>query len=385
MPRKVSTADKYKNPKDVPISSSYWHFRTNDLSEEQFNKLKNLDCMYIYISEIEKEDEKGEHYHAVIKFYRSYNKITARNLIIFNKDLKIEGIKEAHYLQPKYKYSTEQQFKDYVLKKGIRFTNQEDLEQEAVSEIQIEQQQYEDEQQPESEPKISKAELNKLRFQKAREADLNWFTENDFNFMLSTQFARLQVLAQEDCKDTLSELDNYWIYGPSGTNKSSVIHYLYPERYCKIISNSKWDSYSNHNPGHKVVHIDELDDFTDIQEGLEGLAGLKRIADRYPVAVRSNYSNRTLYIRPNMIIITANFSPAQLLSGADQYGRVRRGIEIQKAAIHRKFKVMHISQFLIMKQLKWNNETKTFDKYDYGTETYIVDTPDRSVLDDLEF
>ena len=171
----------------------------------------------------------------------------------------------------------------------------------------------EKEQTPPAATKMSKAELQKLRIEKIRAGDEDWFLENDFDFMLGSKYAKLVILCQPHCKEILQgDLKNLWIWGPSGTCKSFLIHYLWPDAYPKVCSNEKWDGYSNTDVGHKVVHIEEVDDFTDIEVGLEGLAGLKRIADRYPFPVRMNYGARNLMIRPERIVITSNFSPAQI-------------------------------------------------------------------------
>lgn len=331
--------------KPSPNESAYWHFRINDLSNEQLELLKNVECEWLVIGNIEKENEKGTHYHVAVKFNRSYKKSTARNALLYNHELKLD---KDYYLETKYTRSSTQQFVNYVIKNGYQYGKNyfnEDDDKEPINEIK---------------PKLSPGELNKLRLQMARDGNTDWFLENDFNFMLSPKYAKLKILAQEDATEDLLILNNYWIWGKSGTGKSSSVNLLYPNRYIKIPSNEKWDSYNNHNPGHKVVHIEELDSFEDIEKGCEGLSGLKAKADRYPFPVRMNYGDRNLMIRPEMIIVTSNFTPAQILSGGDKYGRPIKGLETQLEAIHRKFKVIHVSQWLELNKLKpkYNEEGK---------------------------
>ena len=320
--------------KKTPTESKYWHFRVNDLSNEQYEKLKSVECEWIVIGNHERENEKGEHYHVAVKFERSVRRNFALTNLLFNESLSKD---KDYYLESKYTKTSVEQFISYVSKSGIRHDTYHAEEEEDAEK--------EEETKPEK-PKLSPGELNKLRLQKAREGDEEWFLVNDFKFMLSNQYPKLLMLAQPH-NDTIleGELCNYWVFGPSGTGKSSSIHLLWPNAYSKVVSNSKWDNYSNTNPGHEVVHIEEVDEFADIEEGLEGLAGLKRMADRYPFPVRFNYGSRNLMIRPKTFVITSNFSPQQILASGDKYGRPTRGLETQLKAIARKFKVMHIEQF----------------------------------------
>lgn len=316
-----------------PKESAYWHFRINDLSEEQFNYIKNCSGVeWVVIGEVESENEKGEHYHVAIKFSRSYRKQTVLNKLLYNRNLVND---RDYYLETKYTKSTVLQFIEYVIKNGVRFDTF-GLDAEIQDDSSVEQ----------KEVKMSKAELQKLRIEKIRAGDEDWFLENDFDFMLGSKYAKLVVLCQPHCNEIIQgDLENYWVWGPSGTCKSATVHHLWPDAYSKVCSNEKWDNYSNTIPGHKVVHIEEVDDFTDIEKGLEGLAGVKRMADRYPFPVRMNYGSRNLMIRPKTIVITSNFSPAQILSAPDKHGNVTRGLETQLRALGRKFKIMHIDQF----------------------------------------
>ena len=314
-----------------PKESAYWHFRINDLSNEQFSLIQNCSNVeWVVIGEIEKENEKGEHYHVAIKFNRSFRKQTVLNKLLYDTSLVND---KDYYLETKYTKSTVIQFIDYVIKNGVRFDTY------GIDEAK-------EEGKEESATKMSKVELQKLRIQKIREGDEDWFLTNDFDFMLGSKYAKLVVLCQPQCNDILNgDLENYWVWGPSGTCKSATVHHLWPDAYSKVCSNEKWDNYSNTLPGHKVVHVEEVDDFSDIEKGLEGLAGVKRMADRYPFPVRMNYGSRNLNIRPKTIVITSNFSPAQILSTPDKHGNVTRGIETQLKALSRKFHIMHIDQF----------------------------------------
>ena len=146
--------------------SAYWHFRINDLSNEQLELLKNVECDWMVIGNIEKENEKGTHYHVAVKFNRSYKKSTARNVLLYNHELKLD---KDYYLETKYTRSSIQQFVNYVIKNGFQYAKNYFTEDE-------------EEEEKEEKPKLSPLEMNKLRLEMARAGNTDWFLENDFNF-----------------------------------------------------------------------------------------------------------------------------------------------------------------------------------------------------------
>lgn len=140
-------------------------------------------------------------------------------------------------------------------------------------------------------------------------------------------------------------LNNYIIWGASGTGKSSSISLLYPDCYKKQKGTQYWDAYDRTDPNHAVVWIDEFS-----KETLQTLCGkpdggfefLKELGDRYPVTVDEKYT-KGYKIRPKMIIITMNEHPDTLLP--------KRAVEVNKKALYRKFKIVHIAAWLAMNNL----------------------------------
>lgn len=141
-------------------------------------------------------------------------------------------------------------------------------------------------------------------------------------------------------------LNNYIIWGGSGTGKSSSVSLLYPECYKKQKGTQYWDAYDRTDPNHAVVWIDEFS-----KETLQTMCGkpdggfefLKELGDRYPVTVDEKYT-KGYKIRPKMIIITMNEHPDTLLP--------KRAVEVNKKALYRKFKIIHITTWLTMNNLK---------------------------------
>lgn len=141
-------------------------------------------------------------------------------------------------------------------------------------------------------------------------------------------------------------LNNWIIWGGSGTGKSSSVSLLYPQCYKKQKGTQYWDAYDKTDPNHDVVWIDEFS-----KETLQTLCGkadggfefLKELGDRYPVTVDEKYT-KGYKIRPKMIIITMNEHPDSLLP--------KRAVEVNKSALYRKFKIVHITTWLTMNGLK---------------------------------
>jgi len=131
----------------------------------------------------------------------------------------------------------------------------------------------------------------------------------------------------EFCKSIEGPLQNYIIWGASGTGKSASIQYLYPHAYKKQKGTQFWDGYDKTNPDHQVVWIDEMS-----KETLQTIVGkadggfefLKELADRYPVTVDEKWF-KGFKIRPKKIIITMNEHPSTLLPD--------RAVEINKKAL----------------------------------------------------
>lgn len=132
------------------------------------------------------------------------------------------------------------------------------------------------------------------------------------------------------------KLQNFIIWGPSGSGKSSSVALLYPNCYKKQKGSQYWDAYDKTNPDHQVVWIDEMSKetlrtFSGKVDG--GFEFLKELADRYAVTVDEKYT-KGYKIRPKKIIITMNEHPTSLLPD--------RAVEVNKKALFRKFKILYV-------------------------------------------
>lgn len=344
----------YQETGTAPNQSKYWHYRCNNLDIEYLNELMELECEYMNIGELETGNvEKGNHFHVALKFKDSITKGQALKKLKLTKKYNIQF---SFYLEAKYINSTPDQFVSYVIKNGSRYEKGELEKGKKNKSIMTAEA---------SVVKMEKAketsELYKLRISKGIANDWQWFQDNDAKWTLSAEYSKLYskyFRAGVDCKPITGKMCHYWIYGESGTGKSSSIEYLYPDRYKKIMTNEKWDGYDPKFDGHNVVHIDELNSFRSLEKGMEGLDGLKCKVDRNPFNVRKNYGVDILTIRPQSFIITSNYTPSQLLSKVEERGF---NIEMEASCLNRKFKVLHVSQWLRINRLKCHKDFGIFD------------------------
>lgn len=325
-----------------PKDSAYWHFRTNNLDKDYIKYVCSLaeheKVDWIVVGNIETgEVEKGDHFHVAIKMKMTTRESSMKTLFKLNQ----KKLSFSYYLCTKYSNSTVEQLIKYVVKNGVYFSSKEE-----------EVQQKDNNNEKELKNKDSK-ELYQERIRRGKANDWQWFQDHDPKWTLSAEYSKLYAKyfragADNTVKPITGKLTHYWIYGPSGTGKSSSIEYLYPNRYKKIMTNEKWDGYDNTFEGHQVVHIDELNSFNSLEKGMEGLDGLKCKVDRNPFAVRKNYGTDIINIRPKSFIITSNYTPSQLLTKVEERGF---NVDIEGQCLTRKFKVVHVTKWLHMNRL----------------------------------
>lgn len=332
---------------NVPINqwSTYFHITMYDSSEQQLKKLIDLatndKVKYIVISEPHTGNVlKKEHYHVGIQFKRNYTPPFVRKMVIHNNDYE-----DVPYIEGKYKTSTVDEWRSYIIKSGIKFESKPYL--------------------PQGKPKTEEQALNKerkkdlmnLRVQKAKAQDWEWFENEDIDFMLSHRFKNLIALYKRTNMNNLralpGKLENYWIYGSSGTGKSASIEkiYGYDKLYPKNLTEVYWNGYDNDY--HDSVWIDELDT-SDALKTIGGVEILKQLADRYPFKVRMMYGNGESLVRPKRTIITSNFMPDTVLP--------EKGFNVNIKAIRRKFKVIHIDDWLKLHSLECIPNKGVFNK-----------------------
>lgn len=341
-----------------PKESRYYHFRINDMSDEQLAYIKSCQQLEWAVIGVVENDEaaKGRHYHVAIKFNHAVAPSAALKRLLYNSKLHSSQF----YCKPKLKVSSVEQFIKYCIKNGVK-----EIIGKPPNTNEVEEAPYymgEEYIGINNEVKKTKDQVNQelfeLRWKAAQIGDIEWFMENDRKFMMTNSFAKLIANSQPDVVGNLDKLDNYYVWGEPGTGKSSSIDFLYPQCYRKIKNNEKWDSYFSQRKGHEVVYFDELDTFDSFEMCLGGIDGMKEKTDVYPFPIRQNYGSRQIMIRPKTLIITSNFTPSQLFCQPNKYGRSTPNIEMILKAFNRRFQVMHISKWLEINKLVFDHQKK---------------------------
>lgn len=134
--------------------------------------------------------------------------------------------------------------------------------------------------------------------QKAKDGDLAYIEENHPQIWLR-YLPRLQEL-YKPTPEILTNFENEWWYGPTGTGKSSKAWNDHPTHYSKNL-NKWWDGYN-----HEAVVV--IEEWSPTYHMLGSM--LKKWADRFPF--NAEIKGGTLKnIRPQKIIITSNYSMDQ--------------------------------------------------------------------------
>lgn len=328
------SSDKSKQH-DGPLESKYWHFRCNDVSEEQYQHLLTIDCEYINIGAIEPNKTRtGSHFHTIIKFKRSYGLGSVKKLLLLNQKLNpFDWYMATKYTRTK---SLEHMVK-YAIKNGSRYeTTANNNTLPPIQDI---------EHDVNPTKGLTPDELFDLRYKKCQLLDIHWFSKYDKKFSLTQGYKTMVANCQhrEDLTN-LTRLCNWYIWGPPGLGKSSLIDFMFPGCYKKIRTNDKMDSYSNYKKEHEVVVFDELDTVDAFDRCMGGLEEFKTWSDVYPFPVRNNYGFQQIMIRPKRIVITSNLDIHSVLATENRSGRRVQHFRTVLSAFRRRFREMTIEE-----------------------------------------
>lgn len=115
-------------------------------------------------------------------------------------------------------------------------------------------------------------------------------------------------------------LNNYWVYGPSGTGKSRSVRDFFGESLFVKNQNKWFDGYKNE----QFVLID------DVHPTWTGKHNLKQWSDHYPFP--GEIKGGTIMMRPEGIIVTSNYSPEEVfLDQVNDLEPIRRRFKVIKS------------------------------------------------------
>lgn len=153
--------------------------------------------------------------------------------------------------------------------------------------------------------KKEQGELEKARWKRAREAAISGDLSTVDDDIYIRHIKNLEHIAKKHKPkpQNLDKCNCEWIYGPPGTGKSHKARAENPDLYLKM-PNKWWDDYNDE----EAVLIDDFE-----HTMLRGM--LKIWADRY--IFRCETKGGTIVIRPKKLIITSNYSIADLFGNED--------------------------------------------------------------------
>lgn len=142
--------------------------------------------------------------------------------------------------------------------------------------------------------------------------------EDEFPAIFIRYHSKLLGLFRPESPIILSELQNEWWYGETGTGKSRDLWNLFPKHYQKSL-NKWWDGYQNED----VVAIEEWSPKNDITSSF-----LKIWADRYPFS--AEIKGGTLQkIRPKKIIVLSNYTIDDCFFLSNDLEPIRRRFKVK--------------------------------------------------------
>lgn len=129
---------------------------------------------------------------------------------------------------------------------------------------------------------------------------------------------RANLVMPEELTWEMGQQPNIWMHGKAGCGKSRKAHADFPKAYNKVC-NKWWDSYDPEK--HEVAIIDDFDKTHAVL-----CHHLKIWADRYPFI--AEIKNGAIGIRPQVIVVTSNWSPEEIWSDPNDLEPIRRRFKI---------------------------------------------------------
>lgn len=133
-----------------------------------------------------------------------------------------------------------------------------------------------------------------------------------FKYSQAIDKIRLKQLS-DDCPDSIAVLDNHWLWGPTGTGKSTLARAENPGAYFKM-RNKWWDGYQ-YEP---VVIIDDLDPTH--EQWIQ--AFLKDWADHHKF--RCEIKGTAAVIRPTRIVVTSQYRIRDIFKDPESVAALER-------------------------------------------------------------
>lgn len=353
--------------------ATHWHIRIDNLSEKQYQQfidnteyvqwmlIGNKHCKNCY--GINDPRNGIPHYHVVLKYNNSRQRMIIVNKFILNKDKKCES----YYVEPMYTHSNERALINYVSDKeaGIRFTYGRhhiakylDTTDDIIEEPQ------------EIVPKVSKVQekINKNleRLEHAKNCNWTWFETNDFEFMLSPKFNKLyeryntldinKYLHLAIKGDTRKRF--FILFGESRKGKGEWVKWFTRIMNLEYYYFNKTDDYFNGAPSDHTdwfFHVDEWDASYSCIKTMP-VSTIKEVFDKMPKKVRAAYCFDKV-MRFGYGGITMQVNPKRAF-----FAEERQFVEENWLAISNRFSVINVNLIPKLFSLTFNVEEEIWEQ-----------------------
>lgn len=169
---------------------------------------------------------------------------------------------------------------------------------------------------------VEKGECNKKRYERAWDLAKEGRIEEIDADLRVRHFSTFKRIREDYVEEPAinEKLENYWLWGPTGTGKSHSARERFPDAYIKN-KDRWWDGYK----GQDNVIIEEWSPEEKIEQRL------KVWADKYPF--RAEIKGGSMMIRPKRIIVTSNYCIDECFARKQDADPIKRRFQEQHMLI----------------------------------------------------
>lgn len=164
-----------------------------------------------------------------------------------------------------------------------------------------------------------KGEAGKKAYEEAWELAKSGHIEDIEPGLRLTYYTTLKRIAKDYMAPPADNdiIENYWLWGPTGTGKSRAVRAQYGDDMYSKACNKWWDGYV----GQETVLLDDFDKKHDILGH-----HLKIWGDHY--SFTAEVKGCAMSIRPKRIIVTSNYHPRDIWPDETTYGPIERRFKV---------------------------------------------------------
>lgn len=149
---------------------------------------------------------------------------------------------------------------------------------------------------------------------------------------------KLKAMINQKRPDAVRNDPHMWVWGFAGTGKTLILEFMYPERYKKDLNNQFMDLYDP--KFHTHIMLEDYDHATAEKLGIQFL---KTLCDEAGFPVNQKYKGG--FLANTTVLVTSQFKINDIIPEG-------KGVEETRAALHRRFLQICVSDLMRMLGLK---------------------------------